>query len=62
MFISSIFGIVDDLMMIILGLASVENYLVSQKKGFKRTEPHAILSPLEGNSAEKKKKTKKADA
>lgn len=62
MFISSIFGIVDDLMMIILGLASVENYLVSQKKGFKRTEPHAILSPLEGNSAEKKNKTKKADA
>lgn len=29
MIISSIFSVVDDLMMLILGLASVENYLVS---------------------------------
>lgn len=30
--ISSIFSIVDDLMMLILGLASVENYLVSRRR------------------------------
>lgn len=32
MFISSIFGIVDDLTLLILGLASTENYLVSRRR------------------------------
>lgn len=62
MFISSIFGIADDLTMLILGLASTENYLVSRRRQDLKGQPHAILSPLEGNSVEKEKETKKTDA
>lgn len=63
MFISSIFGRADDLTMLILGLASTENYLVSRRRqDLKGQSPMPSFSPSEGNSVEKRKEMKKADA